>query len=127
MTVCFPVNEDAGIESEVHGHFGSAPRFVLVDADTKEFRVLDNPNAKHEKGQCSPLAALSGEKVDAVVVGGIGAGALNKLMGFGAKVYRAETGTVSHNLDKFIGGALAGFSPAFTCGGHAKGGGCSHH
>ena len=43
----------------------------------------------------------------AAVVGGIGAGALNKLVNSGAKVYRAETGTVSDNLDKFIGGALA--------------------
>jgi predicted Fe-Mo cluster-binding NifX family protein len=34
MNVCFPVMENQGMESEVYGHFGSAPGFVIVDIVT---------------------------------------------------------------------------------------------
>ncbi|RME41495.1 MAG: diguanylate cyclase, partial [Deltaproteobacteria bacterium] len=36
MKVCFPVNNDQGLESEVYGHFGSAPAFVVVDTESHE-------------------------------------------------------------------------------------------
>ena len=30
MKVCIPVSEQRGLESPVHGHFGSAPAFLAV-------------------------------------------------------------------------------------------------
>lgn len=128
--VCFPVQADQGLDSTVYGHFGSAPAFIVVDRDTGQARQVSNNDAHHEHGRCSPLKALGGEQVDCVVVGGIGAGALGKLMAMGVDVFRAEQGTVRDNLERLEQGALARFSPAFTCGGHGGGhgaGGCSHH
>ncbi|UCC61082.1 MAG: MFS transporter, partial [Dehalococcoidia bacterium] len=52
-------------------------------------------------GQCSPLQALDGNLIDAIIVGGIGAGAINKLNTMGIKVYQANQGTVKTNLDLF--------------------------
>lgn len=34
MKICFPVQQDKGMESAVYHHFGSAPLFVVVDTDT---------------------------------------------------------------------------------------------
>ena len=34
MKICFPVQNDNGIESTVYNHFGSAPVFVVFDTDT---------------------------------------------------------------------------------------------
>ena len=34
MKICFPVQNDNGIESAVYNHFGSAPVFVVFDTDT---------------------------------------------------------------------------------------------
>lgn len=126
-TICFPVAEDHGMKSTVYGHFGSAPAFVVVDADAGTHEVIVNADAHHEHGACSPLRALGGRKVDAVVVGGIGAGALNKLGMGGVKVFKADGGTVEENLAKLGAGALSAFTPMLVCRGHGgAGGACSH-
>jgi len=76
MKVCFPVMENEGLESRVFGHFGSAPQFVVVDTVTSEMTAINNSDQIHEHGACNPVAGLGGHEVDAIVVGGIGAGAL---------------------------------------------------
>ncbi len=89
MNICIPVTADRGLESPVSGHFGSAPIYMLVDVETREARALSNTRAVHEHGACRPLDALAGHEIDAIVVGGIGAGALMKLQGAGIRVFRA--------------------------------------
>jgi len=126
MKICFPVEENIGLESPVYGHFGSAPLFLAVDTDTRQVTVLTNSNQHHEHGACNPLKALGSDRFDGIVVGGIGGGALNGLLRMGLKVYRAEGGTVSANVDLFIQGKLSELTPQQTCGGHAHGGGCGH-
>ena len=79
MKVCFPVEKDQGIESTVYGHFGSAPTFVVIDTDQANVGAISNANQIHEHGACNPIMALGGRQFDAIVVGGIGAGALMKL------------------------------------------------
>lgn len=124
MKIAFPTMEDKGAESEVYGHFGSAPRFVIMDDDSA--RTIENPDAIHPHGQCRPLEALGGIMVDKVVVGGIGAGALSKLNKAGIRVHRAVEGTVSENLVLINADKLPEFTPAQTCAGHSEDGGCAH-
>jgi len=126
MKICFPVEENNGLESPVYGHFGSAPLFLAVDTDTHQVTALTNSNQHHEHGACNPLKALGSDRFDGIVVGGIGGGALNGLLRMGLKVYRAEGGTISANVDLFIQGKLSELTPQQTCGGHAHGGGCGH-
>ncbi len=42
MKVAIPVAEDRGLDSEIYGHFGSAPVFVLVDSETMSVQALGN-------------------------------------------------------------------------------------
>jgi predicted Fe-Mo cluster-binding NifX family protein len=126
MHVCFPVENNEGLSSTVYGHFGSAPAFLLVDARSREVTEVINRDLHHAHGQCSPLKALGGKTVDAVVVGGIGGGALNGLTRAGIRVFRAEPGSVAENLDKLASGQLAAFSLDHVCGGHGHGQGCGH-
>ena len=93
MKVCFPVQTDEGIESQVYGHFGSAPFFIVVDTEEKDVQRIDNRDLHHIHGACNPIMALGGQRVDALVVGGIGGGALMKLNGMGVRVYEAGTRT----------------------------------
>lgn len=44
------------------------------------------------------MKTLNNEKVDAVIVGGIGAGALNRLNQLGIKVFQAQALTVKENI-----------------------------
>mgnify|MGYP001285219347 CR=1 FL=1 len=63
-------------------------------------------------------AALAGERVDAVLVGGIGAGALTKLRGAGIRVFRATAPTASACLDAFLRNEIEEIDPAGACAGH---------
>ena len=77
MKLCFPIDGDRGMASEVSAHFGSAPMFAVVDTDTGDCRVIENSNHQHDHGGCRPLASLEGCAVDVVVTRGIGPGALD--------------------------------------------------
>ena len=127
MRIAFPTQEKNDRQSPVHNHFGSAPYFIIVDTDTDESHIIDNQNLDHTHGNCQPLVALGGTAVDAVVVGGIGGGALRKLLSNGIKTYRAVEDTVQANLELIKDGELSEFSPEHTCKGHHHGiGECVH-
>ena len=126
MNIAFPVQHDLGIESVVFNHFGSAPFFLIVDSATNAVTPVANRDQHHEHGACNPMRALDGRQVDAVVVGGIGGGALAGLNRMGITVHRARTGTIRENLALLASGALAIIEPQGTCAGHGKAGGCAH-
>lgn len=122
MKVCFPVASDAGLESQIFGHFGSAPGFMVVDTETGESTAITNRS--HQDGACNPAAGLEGHQVDAVAVGGIGRGALQKLTAAGLRVFQAREGTVAENVALVTAGQLPELLPMHTCGGNGHG--CSH-
>jgi predicted Fe-Mo cluster-binding NifX family protein len=126
MIIAFPISDSQGMESPVYGHFGSAPYFIVVETENGRMETIVNQDAHHEHGGCQPLAALGGHRAEAVVVGGIGAGALRKLQAAGIRVYRAVEGTVRENLGLITSGRLPEFSLNQTCAGHGAGGGCTH-
>jgi len=124
MKICFPVEADNGLDSDVFGHLGSAPRFIVVDTEARSVSTINNQDLGHVHGMCNPLKALNGKRVDAVVVGGIGAGAINKLNEMGIRVYRSSNGNVQENIELFEANALSELTIEHACGGHA--GGCGH-
>ena len=124
MKVCFPVQKDEGIESQVYNHFGSALVFIVVDTEGKGVNRVDNRDLHHVHGACNPIMALGGQKVDALVVGGIGGGALMKLNAMGVKVYEAGTPTVKENLELLRENKLEELSMDHSCRAHE--GGCGH-
>lgn len=128
MNICIPVNEDSGPASSVCAHFGSAPIFMIVETDSGSTRAITNRNQHHGHGMCQPLASLANEKIDAMVVGGIGMGALGKLRKAGIQVYMASQPTVAGTVDAYRAGTLQPVQPGMACaqhqhqGGHGKGG-----
>lgn len=120
MKICFPVAKNKGLDSPVFTHFGSAPMFLLVDADQRSVTEVVNRDRNHQHGACRPLRALGGQKVEAIVVGGIGAGALKGLKRADCKVYQANAGSVADNLDQFLKQELTELAPGQVCGGHHR-------
>jgi predicted Fe-Mo cluster-binding NifX family protein len=118
MKICVPIENNKGLTSKVFGHFGSAPYFLIYDTDNKDFEVLDNQNQHHSHGMCQPLSALAGKKIDAVVSGGMGARAVQKLNEGGIKVYRGIPGTVAAITDQFIKGELEEMTVNNACSQH---------
>jgi len=124
MRIIAPVEEYCGDESRLYGHFGSAPCFAILDTESGTVEPLDNQDRVHKHGACNPLSALAGRNVDAVIVGGIGAGALNGLLRAGIRVLRGNGGTVRQAIKDFQQGLLPEIAPGETCGGHGAGHGC---
>jgi predicted Fe-Mo cluster-binding NifX family protein len=123
MKICFPILADKGLESPVNNHFGSTRKFLIYDLDSGSFETVENSDAGHVHGACQPLKALDGKKVDAVVLGGIGRGALLKLNAMGIRVFRASTALVEDNLKLYRDGRLVEISAEGTCAGHGT---CGH-
>lgn len=126
MKIAFPTTENRSLESGIYGHFGSAPLFIIVDTDNRKAMAVSNSDRDHLHGQCQPLKALGGNLADAVVVNGIGSGALRKLQQAGIKVYRAVDGTVGDNLKLIEDDRLPEFSQEQTCTEHGIHGECIH-
>ncbi len=124
MKVCFPVQQDEGMESQVYNHFGSAPVFIVVDTEGKSVQRINNRDLHHVHGACNPIMALGGQTIEALVVGGIGGGALMKLNAMGVKVYEAETRSVKDNLALLKENKLQELSMDHSCRAHE--GGCGH-
>lgn len=128
MKVCIPVTADSGLESPVCAHFGSAPMFMIVDTASGACHTIPNVNQHHQHGMCQPLASLAGIEMDGIVVGGIGMGALGKLMAAGIHVYLAEHPTVGQVVEAWKTGTLSEVDPSMACGGHGHGAhGCGGH
>jgi len=126
MKVCFPVEIEQGLKSKVYGHFGTAPAFIVVETENNQVTTISNKDQHHEHGACNPLKKFNGQQIDALVVGGIGMGALNILSQSGIKVFKAQAPTVHENVALLKAGNLPEFSAQHTCAGHEHGGGCGH-
>jgi predicted Fe-Mo cluster-binding NifX family protein len=102
--------------------------FLIVETDNRMVAEVVNRDLNHQHGACRPLRALGGQAVDAIAVGGIGAGALSGLRQAGLKVYQAGPGTVADNLDRIARKELPELTMQQVCGdhGHGHGHGCPH-
>ena len=127
MKVCLPISKNLGLDSPVHGHFGSAPGFLAVDTETLAAEAILNANLGHAHGGCSPVKALAGYRPDAVLVGGLGAGALAGLRQMGVRVYLVPPGTAAEAVQAFKEGRLRELTDTATCGGHAHDHSCPGH
>jgi len=118
MKLCIPTETNEGKNAEVYGHFGSAPYFTIVDTEKDSVEIINNTNQHHAHGMCHPMGALAGKKVDAVVTGGMGARAVQKLNEGGIKAYRAIPGTVADIVSQFTKGGLEEITVQNACAQH---------
>ncbi len=126
MKICIPATGGKGLEETVSAHFGSAPYFTLVDPDSGAVEIIANANQHHSHGQCQPMSSIEGCGVDAVVTGGMGWRAIERLHAGGIKVYRAEGGTVREIVERFKAGQVNELSPEQACAGHDNSHGHGH-
>ncbi len=94
MKICFPVDENKGLASKLHGRFGSASMFLLVDSETGTFQELYGMSSRGG----SPFD-FDGIDAEAIVIGNIGERALFELIRSGLKVYQAQKPTVTENIE----------------------------
>jgi predicted Fe-Mo cluster-binding NifX family protein len=132
MRACIPIVDDQGFDSRVHPHFGSAPMFLAVDTESWASQTVPNVEGPRH-GRCHRLGLVADEKIEAVIVIGIGPGALERLRSAQVRMYHTTRSTARAALDGIGSGRLA---PAFGepdpdhasgChGGHGDGGAADH-
>jgi predicted Fe-Mo cluster-binding NifX family protein len=121
MRICIPTETDKGLEAPLYGHFGSAPYFTIVDTEAGTLEVHDNQGQVHAHGACHPVGAIDGLGVKAVVCGGMGLRALQKLEEAGIEVYRSGALTVREAAREIAEKRAERLTVEGTCAHHHKG------
>ena len=123
--IAIPSLDAGGIDGQRSGHFGHCDVFTLVDVAGGEIKqVTTIPNQDHVQGGCMvPVNLLAGNKVKALIVGGIG---MRPLMGFkqvGIDVfYDATQSEIRPVVEDLISGLLPLIEDNQVCGGGGFGG-----
>jgi len=124
MKIGIPALTDEGLGSQVSGHFGRAPYFVIVDTDLKSVDIISNDNPAHSEGghkkhehhhehghshghhHGHAFRLISLKNLDVMICSGIGRRAIMNFKGSGIKVYSGATGTVEETIKSFENGSL---------------------
>ena len=120
IRIAIPSEGQGGLDGQRSGHFGHCDVFTLVDVEEgkiKDVSVL--ANKEHVQGGCMvPVQLLAENKVQRLVVGGIG---VRPLMGFkqvGIDVYHdAERSDIRPVVEDMISGKLPIIADDQVCGG----------
>jgi predicted Fe-Mo cluster-binding NifX family protein len=122
--IAVPSIEQGGLDGQRSGHFGHCDVFTLIDVEGGEVKnVTTVNNQSHVQGGCMvPVDLLAANKVNALIVGGIG---MRPLMGFrqvGIDVYYDEIRPeIRPVVEDLIAGKLPRISDNQVCGGGMRG------
>ncbi len=123
MRIAVPSNGRGGLDGTRAGHFGHCDVFTIIDCENGEIvdvNIIDNE--EHVQGGCMvPVNLLANQKVNALLVGGIG---MRPLMGFkqaGITVYHeAERAEIKPVVIDLIAGKIPEIRTDQVCGGGAS-------
>lgn len=123
MKVLVTLAKDGGLENYVCEHFGHCTHFLIAEiknGKVDNYHTVEN-KASHGGGGCLAVTEALQYDIDAVVSGGMGGGAQQKLLAGGVKIF-GFNGTVKDALEEVIKENLSGIAP---CPGHDENG-CHH-
>lgn len=113
MRIAVSAEQNSGLDSQVCGHFGRSPYFVLVDEENgaiKQVNTIQNPYfGNHQPGQIP--AFIHTQKVDVMLSGGMGGGAISFFSQYGIEVATGASGTVGQAVERYLAGSLSGTEP----------------
>jgi predicted Fe-Mo cluster-binding NifX family protein len=118
--IAIPSNGEGGLTGTRAGHFGHCDVFTFVDVENGEIKAVTTlANQEHAQGGCMvPVNLLSENRVNALVVGGIG---MRPLMGFrqvGIDVFHDDQRTdIEPVVMDLIQGKLTEITNDQVCGG----------
>ncbi len=118
--IAVPSNGLGGIDGSRAGHFGHCDCFTFFDVENGEIKEITTlKNQEHSQGGCMvPVNLLSSNKVEYLIVGGIG---MRPLMGFkqvGIKVFHEDQqAEIKPVVEAMIAGSLMEIREDQVCGG----------
>jgi len=129
MKIAFPITTDNGLKSLISERFGVAEKFMILDLETREGKVVVNQKRIEGNTSCKTGVFAKDTIVDAVVTNCIGDGSLRGLTTANIRVYTAQGDSIAENLELMKNGELKLFHIFDLCQGkkNKKEGGCGHH
>ena len=121
--IAVPSIEEGGMDGKRSGHFGHCDVFTLIDVKDGEIENVSTiSNKEHVQGGCMvPVNLLAENRVNALIVGGIG---MRPLMGFrqaGIDVYHdAVRPEIRPVVEDLIAGKLSQIEDNQVCGGGGR-------
>jgi predicted Fe-Mo cluster-binding NifX family protein len=95
------------LNSQVDPRFGRCQHLIIINTETNDIQVLENPNAGLSGGAGVQTAQLlADKKIDVVLTGNVGPNAIRTLNAAGIKVYTGIQGTVGDSVNMFKEGKL---------------------
>ena len=106
MKIAVPSFGD-NLKASVNPSLGRAKRFIIIDSETREFEVMENP-AVNVTGGAGIKAAqtIADSGAEALITFQCGQNAEGVLRAAGIKIYEAVTGSIAEVIDKFMDGQL---------------------
>ena len=122
-------------DHQVFQHFGHTPGFAIFE--TQDGKVISEKQlSSGDSGHGALAALLAEERVDVLICGGIGSGAVNALQSAYIMVVGGAEGDVREVAEAFANGTLKvrenfhcnhhHHGEGHDCGSHSCGGNCSH-
>ena len=118
--IAVPSMGNGGLDGQRAGHFGHCDVFTFIDVKDGEIEQVTTLNNKeHVQGGCMvPVNLLADNKVNALVVGGIGMRPLQGFRQVGINVYHdAERADIKPVVEDLIAGKLTIIDDTQVCGG----------
>ena len=104
----------------VFQHFGHTPEFAIYDVEDGKI-LAENVKSCGDSGHGALAGLLADEKVNVLICGGIGGGAINALKEAGILIVGGASGAVRTVVEIWLAGKLA-VNLDFTCHHHDHGG-----
>jgi len=123
--IAFASEGNEGLNSEMSGHFGRCPYFIMVDVEGKEIktvRPVENPYFNGHVPGAVPTF-INTQKVNVMIAGGMGPKAIDMFNSFGIEVATGVGGKVENVLKAYLDGNVNGTTACShdhtdSCGGH---------
>ncbi|MCQ1536163.1 dinitrogenase iron-molybdenum cofactor biosynthesis protein [Methanosarcina sp. KYL-1] len=94
------------LDSTMDPHFGRAPYFIIIDPETMEFEVLENPGVSVLGKGIQVAQAMVSKGIDVLLTGKIGPDAFRILSEEGVSIVTGASGSIQAAVEQFKKGEL---------------------
>ena len=110
MHIAITLADNKGLESSISPIFGRCPFYMLIDPESKEFKIEENP-AQSASGGAGVKASqwMIDNEVTAVISGNLGPKAHDVLSSANIPAFKYQSGNIEDTLKAYNGNELESF------------------